>query len=117
MTALPMTEAQWQERVQDTLTTYGWLWCHYRPAQTGKGWRTPLSGHKGCPDLIIAGHGLFVGAELKTDDDKTSKPTAEQAAWLKAAGASAAIWRPRHWPQVHDFIAARGRIPSPVVTG
>ena len=46
-----MTEAQFQNAVTEALTVFGWRWIHFRPARSEKGWRTPLSGAPGFPDL------------------------------------------------------------------
>jgi hypothetical protein len=71
-----MTENDLQRLVTDAAELYGWHWAHFRPAQTARGWRTPVSGTigKGFPDLILArprDHRLaFV--ELKSDVGKIS---------------------------------------------
>ena len=50
-----ITEAEFQRQVTDLATILGWSWVHFRPAQTSKGWRTPVSGPlgKGWPDLLL----------------------------------------------------------------
>lgn len=113
ITVTLMSEAAWQKRVTDTLDLYGWKWCHYRPARTAKGWRTPLEGHAGCPDLIIAGYGSVFIVELKTDD-RASKLTADQQSWIDVGGNHAAVWRPADWPFVLRFLQAHYDAVSPI---
>lgn len=116
LSVLQLSEAAWQRRVTETLTYYRWRWCHYRPARTVKGWRTPLEGHAGCPDLIIAGFGHVFVVELKTDAP-SSRLTGDQQAWIDVGGNYAAVWRPRDWPFVLRFIQSRYDAVSPIPTG
>lgn len=94
-----MTEAEFQQRVIDTAKLYGWMVHHTRTARTGNGWRTPIAGDKGAPDLLLARRGVVIHSELKTD---RGRPAPEQVAWLKAIGDTARLWRPRDWEDVLD---------------
>lgn len=49
------SESDFQRQVTDLAEILGWTWVHFRPAQTSKGWRTPVSGPlgKGWPDLVL----------------------------------------------------------------
>src|SRR5690606_28778418 len=58
----------------------GWKVHHTRPARTDKGWRTPLQGDAGYPDLTMARRGRVVIAELKSESGRVTR---EQAAWLE----------------------------------
>lgn len=82
-----MTEMEFQRQVTDLATIFGWSWAHFRPAQTAKGWRTPVSGPlgKGFPDLILVRERdrRLIFAELKADKGRL---TDEQAAVLSALG-------------------------------
>lgn len=73
-----MTEAQLTEVIVQAATLYGYRVSHFRPAWSERGWRTPIQGHKGFPDLTIAGHGLLLLAELKVGQGKL-RP--EQEEW------------------------------------
>ncbi len=42
-----VSERGWQRQVTDAAELFGWTWCHFRPAMTTKGWRTPVSGPLG----------------------------------------------------------------------
>ena len=92
-----MTEADLQSAVMDAARILGWRRAHFRPAQTSKGWRTPVSGDgKGFPDLVLVRERvLFV--ELKGHGGRVSP---EQHAWLEAldrAGAECYLWTPSSW--------------------
>lgn len=78
---------------------------HQRPCRTADGWRTAIQGHKGFPDLVIAGPGGLIIAELKST---TGRFTLEQGTWMNIlAGAHIAMgqpdrliieeWRPGDW--------------------
>lgn len=103
------SEAEFQRAVIDTAKAFRWKVAHYRPAKTEKGWRTPLEGHAGCPDLILARNGRVLLVEIKS---ASGKATAAQAAWLQEAGSYGRLWRPQHWPQI---LAELQHKPSPAV--
>lgn len=106
---LPLSEAQFQQRVMDTARLAGWLCVHYRPGKTQRGrWVTPLSGDKGAPDLLLAKDGYVLLAELKSD---IGKPTAEQKAWLAALGGHGRLWAPRNWEAVLLDLGVTKRAP------
>lgn len=92
-----LSEAQWLDRVVDTAKLHGWSVAHFRPARTERGWRTPMQGHAGFPDLVLARDGVVILAELKTN---TGRPTVEQKAWLTQLGGHSRLWRPKNWPEV-----------------
>lgn len=66
-----MTELEFQNQVTELAEIYGWSWVHFRPAQTAKGWRTPVSGPLGAgwPDLVLIRERdrRLIFAELKRD--------------------------------------------------
>lgn len=93
-----MNEEQLTTRILEAAITYGWLVTHFRPAWTGKGWRTPLQGHKGFPDLVLVKGERVIFAELKSLTGKLSR---DQAIWLdrlRTAGAEVYVWDERDWP-------------------
>jgi hypothetical protein len=93
----PITEAAFQQRIVDLATLTGWHVTHFRAVFTGGRWRTPLTGHAGFPDLVLARNGVVLHAELKTDRGRL---TAEQKAWLHALGPHGRIWRPSDWDAI-----------------
>jgi hypothetical protein len=92
-----VTEDDYLRRVLDTATIHGWRVAHFRPAKTAKGWRTPMQGHPGLPDLVLARNGRVILAELKSD---RGRPTVDQVAWLAALGDHGRLWRPKEWTAV-----------------
>lgn len=94
---LPMTEADFQGRIIDAAKVHGWRVAHFRPAKTARGWRTPMQGDVGFPDLVLARRGVLVLAELK---DATRRVEPEQQLWLDQLGSHGRLWRPKDWPAV-----------------
>ena len=75
----------------------GWAVEHIRPARTAKGWRTPVTGHPGRPDLILARQGVVLLLEIKAEK---GYPTIDQLGWLRELGPNAALVRPQDWPWI-----------------
>jgi len=103
-----LTEREWQAQVLHLARLYRWRVHHCRPALRASGrYSTPIQGHPGFPDLVLAKAGRVIYAELKTDAT-SSKLTDEQAAWrdvLLAAGVEWFCWRPRHLEEVRETLA------------
>ena len=49
-----MTERVWQADVVALAKANSWMVAHFRPAKTAEGWRTPVEGHAGFVDLVLA---------------------------------------------------------------
>jgi hypothetical protein len=94
-----VTEDQFKGRVMDYARFRGWRVVHYRPARTTKGWRTPLEGDPGCPDLILARDGVILLVELKS---ATGRLRPGQPEWLAALGPHGRLWRPIDWPDIQE---------------
>jgi len=84
---LKVSEADWATTVEGLLDTFGWRWQHTRPANSERGWRTPIRGNdpdgvkgKGVPDYVAVRRGLLVLLEIKSD---TGKLSPAQRAWGK----------------------------------
>ena len=97
-----MTETEFQSKVITYAHWHRWLVTHFRPAQTGRGYRTPLEGDAGFLDLVLARDGVVIIAELKRED---GKPTPQQTRWITAIGARARLWRPSDWPAIEKELA------------
>ncbi len=94
MNKLPVSEGDLAKAVEDLLNIYGWRWCHYRPARTSKGWRTPLSGHPGLLDYIAAKGSRLLIFELKSEGGKLSREQSEWHTWLSKVNVEVYVWRP-----------------------
>jgi hypothetical protein len=97
VTVATITERGFQVAVIQAARVLGWKVAHFRPAQTNKGWRTPVAADgAGFPDLVLVRDRVLF-CELKTAKGKLS---AAQADWLEAlasAGAEAYCFTPDDW--------------------
>lgn len=94
-----MTEAQLQSIVIELAMLRRWRIHHSRPAirQSGK-WSTPITGHKGLPDLILLRPPRLLFVELKTEKGSLSPGQIQWAAGLQAVeGIESYVWRPSDW--------------------
>lgn len=93
----PLSEKDFQRQVTDLGEVLGWDWAHFRPAQTARGWRTPVSGTigEGWVDLVLvrARDRRLVFAELKSDRGAVSP---RQMAVLDILRSLACPDAPRH---------------------
>ena len=94
-----MTERELQDAIIETAKLLGWRIMHTRPARTQIGWRTPIEGHAGFPDLVLLRPPRLIFAELKS---KKGRLTQDQALWLNGFRASGPAietyeWKPKHW--------------------
>lgn len=95
MTQLVMSEEDLKTTVIDMCRTLGLLVAHFRPAQTAKGWRTPIEADgAGFPDLVIVGPGGVLFWETKSAKGKASKDQKCWLARLNQAGAQARLIKP-----------------------
>jgi hypothetical protein len=71
--------------LRDGARAGGWRHVHFRPARNAAGeWRTPFSGDRGFPDVVLARSGEVYLFELKAKGDRLREG---QADWLAALGA------------------------------
>lgn len=96
-----MSESHLQSRIIDTAQLLGWRVAHFRAARTAKGWRTPLEGDPGFPDLVLARDGCLLAAELKAE---TGHVSAHQVEWLRHLGDHGRLWRPSDWDDIHAVL-------------
>jgi len=92
-----LSEDDLKRRILDAAKVHGWQCHHGRPARTARGWRTPVEGDAGFPDLVLARDGVLIVAELKRND---AYPTPQQRAWLAQLGPFGRLWRPRDWAAI-----------------
>lgn len=98
----PVRERDFQAQVLKLARLTGWLCYHTHDSRRSAA---------GFPDLVLVRPPQIVFAELKSESGKL-RP--EQEAWLKALAGSesveAALWRPRHWPEIEQTLhKGRGR--------
>lgn len=108
-TVLLVTEAEFQAQVCELAELYGWSWAHFRPAKTGRGWRTPVSGPLGAgwPDLVLTrdrdGRMMFV--ELKAQRTVLTPDQSEVLDYLRRIARfhgwlEVHVWRPSDWDEI-----------------
>jgi VRR-NUC domain len=92
-----VTEAELQKAVIDTAHIFSWRVAHFRPAQTSKGWRTPVSADgKGFPDLVLVRERV-VYAELKGHGGRLSQDQLDWISALRGAKQEMHVWYPSDW--------------------
>lgn len=95
---MPISEAQFTSTVVDIARTYHWRVSHFRPAKTEKGWRTPIQGDKGFPDLVLARHLVVLFVELKVGRRRLAP---DQVLWRDAIGPDQfRLWYPADIPAI-----------------
>jgi hypothetical protein len=96
-----MKESEFQRQVIALAALRKWRVVHFRPARVIRGgkesWRTPVEGHNGFVDLVLARGGVVLHCELKTSTGRLSD---DQQAWREAIGPSWRLWRPADWDAI-----------------
>ncbi|MFL6138819.1 MAG: VRR-NUC domain-containing protein [Frankiaceae bacterium] len=90
------SETQWQGVVVGVGKFYGWVVYHTYDSRRS---------HAGWPDLVLAGHGRVLFAELKARTGRLSRAQRMWLGLLRAAGLEVAVWRPA---DLDDVVAALG---------
>ena len=104
---LPISEKDFQRTVVEYCHALGYLVYH----QVDMGRKDPETDRvsysrrigPGFPDLVIAGHGRVIFAELKSEKGKLSK---DQQAWEEALYRDAEyhLWRPSNWNEIEHAL-------------
>lgn len=100
--AIKISEAEFTAQVLSLAKIFRWRSAHFRPAQTARGWRTPVQGDgKGWLDLTLIRPPRIVVAELKVGRGKL---TPEQMEWIEARqgcpGVDVFIWYPADFKEI-----------------
>lgn len=97
-----ISEADFLSQILDLATLYGWEAAHFRPAQTSKGWRTPVQGSlgKGWPDLVLVRRERLMFVELKTDKGVVSSDQHRVLEVLERTGAYVNVWHPAQFDRI-----------------
>lgn len=98
--AAGMTEDDLVHNAVALALALGGLVHHCRPARTDKGWRTPIQGTPGFPDLVILIGGWQVAAECKSQSGRLDsaqrrwRDTYEALAAVPGSRVRYFVWRP-----------------------
>lgn len=103
-----MTEEEWVNRLIDFAQLCRWLVTHFRPAWTARGYRTPVQGQAGFPDLVLVRAPRIEFIECKV----ASRVRPDQRLWLAALGACSLIspqvgvrlWTPSDWAEAQQVL-------------
>ena len=103
---MPLSEADFLRQVIGLAELYHWRYVHFRPAQTTRGWRTPVQGPlgKGWPDLILVRGDRLMAVELKAEAGRITPEQIEVMNILDEAGFETAFWRPSHFDQIQEAL-------------
>jgi hypothetical protein len=93
MSAPAISEADFMRQVTDLAELYHWQYVHFRPAQTSKGWRTPVQGSLGAgwPDLVLVRGKRIMAMELKAEGKRATPEQLEVLRVLGGAGIEADV--------------------------
>ena len=94
-----ISESQLQDAVVKLATLAGWLVHAEHVAMSNKGWRTPIQGHKGFPDLVLVRSSRVIFAECKSERGRLTEEQMQWINWLEGTGkvSPVYIWRPSDW--------------------
>jgi hypothetical protein len=103
-----LSEAGFMRQVTDLASVLGWSYVHFRPAQTQRGWRTPVQGPmgKGWPDLLLARlrDRRLMAVELKSGAGKVTPEQRDVLALLAGCGMEWHIWHPADIEQIAEVL-------------
>jgi len=99
-----MTETEFLAQILEVAVLYGWEGAHFRPAQTARGWRTPVQGSlgKGWPDLVLIRKDRLVVAELKVASNLSPAQTHVLDTFRGVA--EVYLWRPADFAQIVETL-------------
>jgi hypothetical protein len=103
----PVREQELQATIVEACRVLGYRVAHFRPAQTAHGWRTPMSGDVGFPDLICARPGRVLALELKAARGRLGPGQAEWLQALDGGLVEARVVRPAELDELLVLLAAR----------
>lgn len=104
-----VSEDEFIHQIIDLAHLYHWRVQHTRPAWSKKGWRTPIQGDPGFPDLVLVKAPRVIVAEVKSDKGRASPV---QKGWLGelygCPGVEVYVWKPRMWDDIVETLADKG---------
>lgn len=98
-------ESDYQNRIVAWARYNGWKVAHFRRAQRGGKWMTPVAADgAGFPDLVLTRAGRLIFAEVKAG----SPVSIEQRQWLDhleaVPGVEVYVWKLKDWHTVQDIL-------------
>jgi hypothetical protein len=102
--AAVQTEKNFQASVSEYARVTGWLLHHTRPACIRDGWRTPIQGDAGFPDLAMTRRGRLIFAELKSKPGGFSRAQGWLGALSACPGCQVFLWRPSDWSSIEEVL-------------
>jgi hypothetical protein len=96
------SEANFQARIIQLARIGGWLVHAERPAWSAKGYRTPIQGNAGFPDLVLCHpqRKQFLMVELKSGKGSLRPEQETWGAALVKSGVTYHCWRPSDWDRI-----------------
>lgn len=98
-------ESEFLDTIIDVAYFYGWKPYHVRAAWSRKGWRTPIKGDRGFPDLVLVRPPRVIMAELKSERGKLAF---EQKVWrdalIQCPGIEYYEWKPSMWEKINEVL-------------
>lgn len=104
------TEAEFQTRVVQLATLYGWAHMHVIAAMADNygRWRTPTIGTlgRGWPDLTMVHRrtGRLIFAELKAEKGKLTVEQMDVLDLLRSTAAEVYVWRPSDFDELQRIL-------------
>lgn len=102
-TKIKILERQFQDTVIELAQWLGWVVHAERPAWTSKGYRTPIQGTPGFPDLVLIRERVIF-AELKADTGKLSEAQRQWQSLLTTANQEVYVWYPDDWESIKRIL-------------
>jgi hypothetical protein len=101
-----VSEAEFQAQIIELGRILGYKVAHFRPAKTGKGWRTAVSGDgAGFVDcVLVKPYRRAIFAELKSEVGKLSDLQQGWVTLLRLAGEEVYVWRPSQLDEIVDIL-------------
>ena len=112
MSGRPVREQELQATLVEACRVLGYRVAHFRPARTAHGWRTPMSGDVGFPDLVCARPGRVFALELKAARGRLGPGQQEWLQALEGGVVDARVVRPDDLDVVLALLAQRERPPA-----
>lgn len=106
-------ELECERTILDAAKIAGWRRHGERPAMSKKGYRTPIKGEAGWPDLVLVKAGWMLAVELKR---RPNKPDPEQIEWLRALDKvpgiiAMLVWVPEDMDQFNAALFCQTEVP------